>query len=339
MLPTLTCVRLPDRTPIRMLSISLESALGSWAWSFSAPIAHKDVALLNAPGGEPTQIEVSINGYVWTLLVDGYDDNRRFGSQSVTLRGRSRSALLAEPYAPVRTYTEAADRNASQLASAELTGSGWTLLWEAPDWLVPGGNFSYADLAPIDAIAQVANAVGASIQSDREALQLTVAPTYPASPWAWDAATPWAILPAGILAAGDSSEGGGNNANGVYVYAQDSASAALVKLAGSDGALQLPMIVDKLTVHADAQRERGRNALAGAGRKRSFTRTVPLFPTPPPAGQPDLGPVLPGELVELEDGFLGETWRGQVMAVRIDAQRAGSALSVRQHLTIERQYR
>ena len=336
MLPTLSCVRLPDRTPIRILSASLQAELGSFAWTFSAPMALADTALLHAPGGAPTEIEITINGYVWTMIVEGFDDNRRFGSRTATMRGGSRSKLLAEPYASKRTYTESAARNAAQLAGAELP-VGWTLVWDAVDFLVPGGTFSYQDLAPIDAIAQVANAIGAAVLSDPAALSLSVVPSYAVSPWAWGAATPYAIIPASILTAGDSSWQGGTNADGVYVYAQDSASGAFVKLAGSAGATQLPMIVERLAVSADPQRERGRIALASAGMKRTVNRTIPLFPTPAPIGEPTFGPVPLGKLLEVED--VGETWRGQVVSVRIDAQRGGSALSVRQHLTIERQYR
>lgn len=337
MLPTLTAVRLPERTPIPLLGISLQGELGSWAWSFSAPMAASGSSLLSAPGGAPTEIEVAINGYVWTFIVDGYDDNRRFGSRTLTLRGRSRSALLAEPHAPRRTYTEPTAKLAQQLAAGELVNTGWTLLWDAVDWLVPGGTFSYQDLAPIDAIAQVANAIGAAVLSDPADKALRVAPLYDGNPWAWGVQTPYAILPASILTQGDGSWQGGVNADGVYVYAENAASGALVKITGTAGAEQLPMIVERLAVHADAQRERGRSALASAGIKKRVGRTVPLFPTPPPAGQPDLGVIPLGAMLEVQD--TDETWRGQVMAIRIDAQRSGSALSVRQHLTIERQYR
>jgi hypothetical protein len=339
MLPTLQVVRLPDRTPIPVLSVSLQGELGSWAWTFTAPMARAGLALIDDGTGTPTEIEVAVNGHVWTFMVDGYDDNRRFNSNTCTLRGRSRSAALAEPHAARRTYTEPDARDASQLADQELAGSGWTLVWDAPDWLVPGGTFSYQDLAPLDAIAAVANSIGAAVMSDPAAKELRVAPAYPESPWAWGTAAPFAVIPAAILTEGSSSWVGGVNANGIYVYAQNSASGALVKVAGTDGAAQLPMVVDPLAVHADAQRERGRAELAANGIKRRIQRTVPLFP-PPPEGDEEaiaLGVLPLGALVEFEEA--DETWRGQVMGVRIDAQRAGRALSVRQHLTVERQYR
>lgn len=339
MLPSLTVVRLPDRTPLPVLSVSLSFELGSWPWSFSAPMSRAGLALLDDGTGTPMEIEVTINGHVWTFVVEGYDDNRRFNSNTCTLRGRSRSVLLAEPHAASRTYTEDQARTAAQLAGQELADTGWTLLWDAPDWLVPGGTFSYQDLAPLDAVVAVANSIGAAVLTDPAASSVRVAPMYPESPWQWGAAEPYAIIPAAVVNEGSSSWVGGVNADGVYVYAESAPTGALVKIAGSDGARQLPMVVDQLLVGADAQRERGRTELAANGIKRRMQRTIPLFPPPPPGevSGAALGVVPGGALVEFEDP--DETWRGQVMAIRIDAQRAGTALSVRQHLTLERQYR
>lgn len=336
MLPTLSAVRLPDRTPIPLLSISLQEEIGGFVWSFTAPMSRAGLELVNPDGGALPEIEVTINGFVWTFLVDAYDDNRRFGSNTLTLRGRSPAAALAAPHAPTRTFTQPAARDASQLATEELP-AGWTLVWDAVDWLVPGGTFSYQDLAPIEAIAQVASAIGAAVLSDPAEKSLHVVPSYEHSPWAWDAAAPYAILPAAVIAEGSSSWKGGFNPDGIYVYAQNAPSGAFVKITGSAGAVQVPMVVDPLLVHPDAQRERGRHELASYGKARTVQRTVPLFPTPAPEGMPDLGVVRPGKLLEVED--TDETWRGMVTAVRIDAQRSGKALSVRQHLTIERQFR
>ncbi|WP_143703968.1 hypothetical protein [Luteimonas rhizosphaerae] len=320
-----------------MLSASITGELGNWAWSFTGPMSRQGLALIDDGTGTPTEIEITINGHVWTFLVDGFDDMRKFGSNTCQLRGRSRSAALAEPYAATRTYSEPAARTAAQLAAQEIDGSGWTLVWDAVDWLLPGGTFGYQDLAPIDAIAQLANSVGAAVLSDAEDRTLRVAPTHGESPWNWPEATPYAVIPAAVLTEGSSNWVGGVNANGIYVYGENSGTGALVKITGTDGAQQLPMVVDRLAVTADAQRERGREALASAGIKRTMQRTVPLFPPPAGEGDPALGAVPLGALVEIDD--TDDTWRGQVMAVRIDAQRSGRAMTVRQHLTIERQYR
>jgi hypothetical protein len=336
MIPTLEVVRLPDRTPLHVLSFSLQGDLGSWAWSFNAQLPMAQLGLVDpAGGGQPVEIEASINGYVWTFLVEGYDDNRRFGARTLTLRGRSPSALLAGPYAAPRTYTEGNERTIAQLADQELASTGWTLGWDAVSWLVPANTFSYQDLTPIDAIGRLAAAIGAAVLTAPAAPELVVQPTYPVSPWAWPEAVPYAILPASILASGDGAWQGGSNANGIYVYSENAGYGALVKLTGTSGSLQLPMVVESLTVSADPARERGRHELAKAGRIKTETRTIPLFPSPAPPGLIPLG-----KLVEVEDGEGAEnTWRGQVMGVRIEAQRNGRAVTVRQVLSIERQFR
>lgn len=333
MIPNLTVVRLPEGTPIHALSCTVSTDLRSWAWSFTMAIPYSELALVNPSNtAEPIEIEIEINGYVWTMMVESFQDQLRFGSRAVTVTGRSRSAILAQPYAPLRSYTETAARDASQLADRELDGTGWTLVWDAVDWLVPGNTFSYSDLAPIDAIARVANAIGASLHSDAEAKTLNVIPGYEVSPWAWGTTSPFAIIPANILTQGDGSLAGGINANGVYVYSQNATFGALVKITGTGGEVQIPMIVDPLIVDADSAQERGRIELARAGRIKNETRVMPLFPQPHLLG---LVPI--GKLLEFEEAE--GTWRGQVVGISISAQRSGQASSVRQTLTLERQFR
>jgi len=336
MLPTMTAVRLPDRTPLPLLSISLSAEEGAMDWSFSAPLPRAALALVNPDDGAQPEIEVTINGFAWAFLVEGYDDNRRFGARSYTLRGRSRTAHLAAPFAAARTYTETEDRTAAQLAEQEMP-PGWSLVWDTVDWLVPGGTWSYQDLAPLEAVSQLAASVGAVVRSDPHSREVRVEPHYRHSPWAWDSIAPYAILPAASIGDGSSSWRGGTNAEAIYVYAENAPIGALVRRAGTGGVLQLPMIVDPLVVHPDAQRERGRQALAADGRAREVQRTIPLYPTPAPPGMPDLGVVPVGALLEFDE--IDGTWRGQVTSVRIDAQRNGDAFTVRQHLTLERQYR
>ncbi len=334
MLPTITAKRVSDDAPLPILGADLRCDIDSWAWSFTAPMAYAGKSLIDPAGySDPVEIEINVNGYAWRMLVEGYDDNHRFGAKTLTIRGRSPSALLAAPYAPRRTFTQEGDaRLAAQLAGDELDGTGWTLAWDAVDWLLPGGTFTYADLAPIDAISRLADAIGATVFSEPVDRTLRVAPTYADSPWAWAAATPYAILPAAILTSGDGQWAGGSNANGIFIRSEDDTVAALVRITGTDGANQLPMVVERLLVHADAVRERGRNDLAAAGMIKTETRILPLFPE---AADPGL--ILPGKLVEFVEAE--ETWRGLVRSVRITASRQGGANSVRQVLDVERQVR
>lgn len=333
MIPTLSAVRLPERTPVPLLAATLRTDAASWGWAFSGSMPFADFALVNPATREtPVELEVTINGYVWTVLVESFTDNRRFGARTVSLQGRSRSAILAAPYAPTRSRLQAADRTVAQLGDEELTGTGWTLLWDAVDWLVPGGTWSYSDLAPIDALVRLAASIGARLETDRELLQLAVKPTYPISPWLWEAATPFAILPSSIITAADGGWQGGTNANGVHVYSENAGFGALVKIAGTGGEVAVPQIVERLAVSADPARERGRHALAVNSKIKTEQVTLPLFPSP---AAPGLIPV--GALLDASDGTA--TWRGQTMGVQVTAQRAGTAFSVRQQLQIERHFR
>ena len=334
MIPTLEAVLVPSGESLPILSATISGDLSAWAWTLTAAMSASGLALVNpADNPTPVEIRITVNGYAWIFFVEAVDDNRRFGSKTLTVRGRSRSAGLAGPYAQTRTYTSDADLDASQLATNELTPYGWTLLWQTVDWLVPAGTFTYQDLAPIDALSRVAASVGAAVITDPSDLSITVQPHYPVSPWSWDNTSPYAIIPASILTQGDGSWQGGINANGVYVYSENAGFGALVLIDGTDGAKQIPMVVDRMTISADPVRERGRIELGRAGRIKTETRVIPLFPAP---AAPGLIPL--GQLLEIADSAT-ESWVGQVMSVRINADRAGSAISVRQTLGLERQFR
>ncbi len=335
MIPTLEAWLLSGDVPLPLLSATISGDIDSWAWTFSAPIPYAALDLVNpANGAAPAEIAIAVNGHVWTFIVEGYEDNRRFGSRTATIRGRSRSAELAAPFSGTRTYTQAAARSFAQLASEELAGTGWSVLWDTVNTVLPSGTFSYQDLSPMDALARLAGSVGAAVQTHMADKAITIRPAYGESPWAWDSATPYAILPASIMTQGSGSWQGGTNAAGVYVYGERATYGALVKLAGTAGAPTLPMVTDSLLISADPVRERGRIELARAGIIKQETRTYPLFADPAPPG---LIPI--GALVDVEDQGEPQAWRGQVTGVRIEANRSDRALVVRQHLSIERQFR
>jgi len=207
---------------------------------------------------------------------------------------------------------------------------------------VPGNTFSYADKTPIEAVAQIVNSIGEVLYCDPQELTLTVNPLYPTSPWAWGTATPFASIPNAIWTNIDGQwEGqGAPDYNGVYVSGQNGGVVHLVKLTGTDGAKQLPMVNDPLIVHVDAARERGRNELAKGLKEKTETVTMPVLPAP--ASDTNPGIIPPGSLLEIAE-LDGSTWRGQAMGTLIDAQRSGggqsasAGLSVRQTMPVERQ--
>jgi hypothetical protein len=228
---------------------------------------------------------------------------------------------------------QADDYNAAQLADHEVDGTGWTVIWEAADWLVPGGTWTYQDLTPIAAMQQLAESVGATLETDMDALNIHVRSRYPVKPWEWEGATPYAIVPAAIMDSDSSEWQDGNNANGVYIYPQNATSGAFIRISGTAGDALAPMVVDPLLTDSGAQTDRGIQELAKAGIKQHEVVTIPLFPAP---ALPSLIPLR--SMLQATDEA-GDTWMCQVMAVTITATRGQAATSVRQTLTLERQFR
>jgi|SRR5580765_3545692 hypothetical protein len=334
MIPTISAVVIPGGADLAPLAVTINGDVDSWCWSFEMQIPPETFPLVNpAANPDPVPIRVTVNGFAWSFIVESYSDNRKFGARGYTIRGRSQSAMLAEDYAPTRTLLETGDYNAAQLADHEVASTGWTMIWDALDWLVPGGTFTYADLAPIAAIQAIAASIGATLETEPDALNIHAKPRYPIPPWQWDTATPYAIVPAAIPTSASGDWQGGNNANGIYVYPQNSTSGAFVRITGTGGVNPMKMVVDPLVVTNPAQAARGIQELAKAGRSKHEVRIFPLFPAP---ASPSLMPLR--KLLELTDED-GTVWRGQVMANSITATRGGGAASVRQALTIERQFR
>lgn len=338
MIPNLSIIRTSDSTDLNAIDCSIHYDVSSYSWTFQANCPRASLAFVDPnTRSDPELVQINNNGYLFNMIVESYVDARKFGGTGVQIAGRSRSALLGAPYAPRATFTEASSKDASQLATDALAGTGWTLVWGAVDWLVPGGTFTYADKTPIEAVAQIVNAIGAVLFCDPETLTLTVQPMYATSPWAWSGATPFASIPNAFWT--DLSgqwEGQGTPAfDGVYVSGQNGGVVGLVKLTGTAGANQLPPVNDALIVHTDARRERGRIELAKGLKRKTETIKMPVLLAPASGTNPGIIP--PGALIEVAeqdavDGTPGPTWLGQVMSVQVDSQKG----KVRQTLAVER---
>ncbi|MEW6487662.1 MAG: hypothetical protein AB1578_07080 [Thermodesulfobacteriota bacterium] len=326
----ISVVRLPDRHPVPVLGLSLAGDLESWAWGVRLTLPDRDaLALVSPVGGAPVEIEATVNGYTWTALVEGFEERRGFGKSGFVVAGRSRSAVLAAPYAPVRSFQLGETRTAVQLAEAELAlvAGGWTLDWDTVDWLVPAGAWSYHDLTPLQALARVAGAVGAGVQSDRELKAVRVLPRYPVSPWAWAAADPDTTLLDALVPSLALRWEERPGWQGVYVSGEAQGALVRVRRTGTDGMPNHPLVVDALTTHVDAGRERGRQVLARAGKWATVTVELPILPIPQEPGL-----LTPGQLVEVADGVA--TWKALVVSCRVEAGRP----RVRQTVDLERYY-
>lgn len=326
---SVSVVRLPDLAPVPALSVSLTTDADSWAWGLTLTLPDREaLALVSPVAGEPVAVQVTINGHVWTALVESFAERRQFGNTGFTVTGRSRSALLAAPYAAAESRIETQARTAAQLAEAALTDTGWSLDWSrAVDWLVPAGAFSYQGATPIDVVGTVAAAAGARVFSDPADAVLRVLPRYPVSPWEWLAAEPDVVVTDNLLRALSLQWAERPEWNGVYVSGQTQGVLVRVTRAGSAGDLMASMVVDPLCTAVEAGRERGRNVLAAGGRQASVTVELPLLATPAPPGL-----LTPGQLAEVDDGV--STWRGLVTGTTVEASRPW----VRQTVELVRHY-
>lgn len=325
----ISLVRLPDRVPVPISSVQVRTDADAWCWDLSATVTSRAALDLVRPDAGPVAVEASINGHTFTAMVESWRESRSHGKSGYTITGRSLSAELAAPYAATSSYTETADRTAHQLADAAVLNTGWTVDWSTVDWLVTAGAYSYRDASPMAAIQQVAEAVGAIVQTSRNTQHIAISPRYPTSPWDWAAAMPVVVVTDDLCRSLGTNWQTRPAYDGVYVSGTNQGVIALVKRTGTAGANLAPMITDPLITHADAARERGRNILAAAGQWSTTTIDLPLMPS----GQAP-GLLSVGGLIEVYDGY--ELYRAQVRGVGINARRGNGSISVIQSIEVER---
>lgn len=339
---SLSVVRLPDRLPIEVDAVSIAGSASAWGHTVDLALSRPaDLQLLQPNSSGPRAIEVTINGYIWTAIVESYGRRRQVGNDGapaagVTVEGRSRTALLASPYAPARTKVNAEERSVAQLVDEELASTGYTAVYDTVDWLVPPGAWYYDALSPLEAITRLAEASGAVVQSDPEDLSLRVLPRYPASPWNWTSTTPHHVIQDDIVVADSLQVRSAPLYDAVVVSGeiQGKGVNATVKRAGEAGTLFAPQVTSPLINVDAAAGERGRNILGDRGEQANIDLTLPMFPEPLSAGH--TGRVLPQRLVRVEEAEA--TWHGLCTAYRVDARLEGNALVVEQTVTLERHF-
>lgn len=330
-------VRLPDRAPIAVLDLALAGGADSWGWTVDMTLADaSSLALLQPGSGGPRQIEVALNGYLWTFVVEAYSGTRDHQQQGIRVSGRSRTALLAAPYAPARNKISELERSAAQLVDEELANTGYVAAYGTVDWLVPPGAWYYDATTPMDAIARVAAASGAVVQSDPAELEIQIRPRYPHSPWTWTETTPAHVIYDDVIINESLQVRSAPLYNAVVVTGELAGKGvtATVTRAGEGADLYAPQASDPL-INTDAVAiERGRNIIADRGEQAAIEHTLPLFRGPVLPGQ--TGRVLPLDLVQVQAA--GGIWHGQCIGVRIDVRVDNQAVVIEQTLTLERHY-
>lgn len=334
---SISVVRIPDRTPIEVEGVSILSSVDAWGISFDLDLADSaQLALLKPTAAGPRQVEVTLNGYVWTAIIETYRKQREWNRVGVSLTGRSRTALLAAPYAPARVKATTEDRSVAQLVAEELADTGFTSDYGTVDWVVPAGAWFYDGTPAMDAIARLAGASGAVVQSDPATQQLHVRARYPASPWDWRSTQPDHVLQEDIITSESLQVRSAPLYDAVIVTGELAGKGVTCKVRrqGEAGQLFAPQASDPLINTSAAGAERGRNILSDRGEQAAIDLVIPLFGAPLVPGQ--IGRVQPLDLVEV----VGEagTWHGLCTAVRTEARADSKALVIEQTITLERHY-
>lgn len=324
-------VRLPGREPIPVKSIQVGIDVDSWAWGFTASLPGTALELIEPTAQGPVEIEITINGVTWVMLVEGYDIRREFGVSALSVRGRSLAAWLAEPYAPKRSFAPIVPFTARQLAENELSRAGlvtgFALDWRLDDWLVPAGAVSFEEASPVAVINRIAQAAGGFVNAHPNLKQLAAKPSYPEPPWQWASATPDASLPLDVVKTLNLRWQEKPAFNAVYVSGEQAGVVAQVKRSGTAGDVLATMVVDPLITHADAARSRGIAILSDTGKQALVTLELPMLP--------ELGLLSPGLMLSIGAG--NTAWRGLVRSTQVSAQWS-EALTVRQSIELERHF-
>ncbi len=317
-------VRWPDLTPLPCTSITIETDFESWCWALSATLAGPDAWALVQPDPLACQVQATINGQVWRFLLDVPSTQRAFNSDRVSLKGRSRSAWLHDPYTPSLDYSESSPREMEQLAEAALDNTGWAVDWQLDNWVVPGGRYVGYN-TPIGCLIRLVNATDDGIYTHPSDQVITLQKRWPVASWLLDGATVDLAIPADAVVSLSQSPVYSQPYNGVYVSGTSHGSLALVKIAGTDGALQPaePITHELLCDTAGvAARRRGINALSDSG--AGFTMDAEVLFTP------EIGLIRPGLIVSIAG------MKGVSRSCKVTAQWSGNALQVRQSVGLER---
>ncbi|WP_166838712.1 hypothetical protein [Rheinheimera pleomorphica] len=328
MQPQLRCYRVSDNQEINIISANWSISRSQWGATISLVCGSKgDKDLLFAGG--PQEFKLVINGYEFYGLAERASLAASFGSNVWTVAGRSSIAELASPHDAPRSYSNAIAKGIAALVSDELTGTGWTLDYGPTQFNVPAGAFSYVNKSRVEAIAQIAQAIGAMIYPDGATKTLRIRPLWPVTPWAMAGATPAVAVHDDVILSYNSEPSISPLYNKIFVRGEQQGVFGGVRRTGTAGDKVAPDIVDALITDVIAARQRGTAELAGSGNKDVISLTMPIMDLLPPC--------LPGQILGVT--WQTETYKALVDSIAISAQRSQNGqLTVRQNVGALRSY-
>lgn len=280
--------------PVNSLSLSLDAS--SWAWGFDAVLPHSAQSLIEPNSVGVVELLATVNGTTFAVLAENISRERSFGQTSIRLTGRGRNAVLAAPFAPVKTFTNAQARTARQLMDDVLTINGvpmgWSVDWGLTDWNVPSGVFAHQGTW-IEALSVIAGAAGGYLLPHPRDQTIRVRHRYPVAPWEWATVMPNFVLPVEAVEKESLRWLEKPFYNRVFVSGQEAGVLAQVTRSGTAGDLLAPMMVDALITEAAVARQRGLAVLSDTGRQIEVNLNLPVLA--------ETGIIEPGAFVQYRD--------------------------------------
>ena len=328
MRPEFRCYRVSDNQEVNIVNFSIAISRSQWGFNVSLQCGSRGDRELLFHGG-PQEFRLLVNGYEFFFVAEEPAVNHRFGSTEWIVSGRSSVALLAVPHSATRSYTNSVAKGVAALCYDELAGTGWTLDFDMTQFNVPAGAFSYVNKTPLEAIAQIAAAIGGMIYPHGDTKTIQIRPQWPVTPWAMTTSAPDIAVHDNVIMAYSSQPISTPLCNAVFVRGEQQGVECKIKRTGTAGDLLAQDIVDPLITDQQAARHRGTAVLADSGRKDGISFVLPVMDSVPPA--------LPGTL-------LGVTWQGEVFKGLVDSfsmtgsRSADGRVLVRQTVGVLRSY-
>ena len=323
-LNTLSVTRLDNGEEINVLDGNYSTDRSRWCWSYSLTVPASELTKLEPIGGQPVILKIMVNGNEHQMLLENRSRSRKFAQDVYVLTGRSQTALLSEPYAPVRSFLQENERTSVQLCQAELdrvfstTQLNWQLIDEL-GWIVANNSLSYSNLAPISVIKIVTESGGGFVYSEKNSNALTIKPLYKKT--FWDSLTVDdydRLIPDSIVTAQSTDYELYPDYNGITLTNDRTGKLAQVKRTGTSADTLLSTENNPLFDHV-SMGAYGKSKLAKAGMIETHTFTTPV--------SSEIGECSPGEVL----AFNAEWW-GVVDGVSISFSHA----VVNQTIKVER---
>lgn len=223
---------------LNLLSASAKADMNGYCWLCDVALPPDDFNALKMQqnAGQETVIELQINQDVFVFMAENVSDNRQFAQRSYTISGRSLTAKLGADYALNRGGVIEQDLYASQIAQQQLANTGFTVEWNAVDWLIPSGTYTLTDKTPIAVLQDLATACGAFVYSHPAERKLFVLPRWRVAAWNVATASPALTVPSNVIVQISGSASVQTQCHGVMIIGtSQNAKGANVRRSGTDG--------------------------------------------------------------------------------------------------------